>query len=111
MKTLLLIMVSMFAGLFNGAGAGKPIDAAVAKKRGMAGPASPLNINKAGKLGKGAKGNNQPNDARKKITGVQKGGGKVNKSATRTAGKNANTVIPRSNPQSGVANKNTRKRG
>ena len=111
MKKLLLSMVSVCLGLFNGAGAGKPIDAAVGKKRKFAGPASPLNINKAGQLGKGAKGNNQPNDARKKLTGVQKGGGRVNKAATKTAGKDANKIMPRSNPKSGVANKNTRKRG
>lgn len=109
MKKLLLVMVSMFAGLFNGVGAGKPIDAAVGKKRGMAGPASPLNITKAGNLKKGAKGNNKPNDGRKKITGVSKG--RVNKAATRAAGKNANTVTPRANPKSGVKNKNARKRG
>jgi len=109
MKKLILTMLALVASMFNGAGAGKPVDAAVAKKRGQ-GPNSPLNINKAGKLGKGAKGNNKPNDGRKKITGVQKGGGRVNKAATRAAGKNANKVVERANPKSGVANKNTRKR-
>jgi len=108
MKKFFLTMLAMVASMFNGAGAGKPIDAAVGKKRGFSGPASPLNINKAGKLGKGAKGNNKPNDARKKVTGVQKGGGKVNKSATKTAGKNANKVMDRANPKSGVKNSNRR---
>jgi len=107
MKRFFLTMVAMIASMFNGAGAGKPVDAAVGKKRGYAGPASPLNIGgKGNKLKPGAKGNNTPSDARRRIGGTGK---TVNKSATRAAGKNANNVMPRSNPASGVG-KNARKK-